>query len=60
MLVYVLKGKLIIYQALYEVMTVISNDAPHRYLHNGVSLGDVRRMAKVFYKMLLEKNGGKK
>ena len=55
-----MKGKLIIYQALYEVMTVISNDAPHRYLHNGVSLGDVRRMAKVFYKILLEKNGGKK
>ena len=44
---------------MYEVLTVVANDAPHRYLHNGVGIHDVEEMARVFYKTLLNANNGK-
>ena len=46
-------------KVMYEVLTVVANDAPHRYLHNGVGIHDVEEMARVFYKTLLNANNGK-
>jgi len=43
-------------EVLLEVLTVIANDAPHIYLHNGVSVDDLHLLSHAMYDLLLAKN----
>ena len=41
-----------------EVLIMISNEAPHIYLHNGVSYSDMELMANVLLNSLVESEKG--
>jgi len=43
-------------EVLLEVLTVIANDAPRIFLHNGVSVDDLHLLSHAMYDLLLAKN----
>merc|ERR1719315_155525 len=43
-------------EVLYEVLMVIANEAPHIFIHNGVSVRGIELLAHKMYELLLSKN----